>query len=333
MQTALKIGPHSLSQTVLMAPMTGISDLPFRRLASKLGAHYAPSEMVACAELSKSRPDVVRKAALGEHDGLKIVQLVGCDVSHIGQGARLMKSAGADIIDLNFGCPAKAVTGIQCGSALMRDLDLADRLIDAALESSQLPVTIKIRLGWDDLNINAREMAQRAEKLGVSAITVHARTRQQFYKGEANWQAVAAIKNAIQIPLIINGDIVDARSLALAMTQSKADAAMIGRGYCGRPWLASQLSVPFNGQNNDVQRQYILSDVIIEHFESSLSFYETNLGLKMFRKHLGWYVLHADIDYDFDFRRSEKARLCQLDDPQTIVANIKSYFGGHIIVS
>src|ERR1700760_2074911 len=195
MSSALKLGGVEVGGRVWIAPMTGVSDLPFRRAASRLGATYVATEMVACAELSKGRPDVVRRAAVGEGLPLMVVQLVGRDPIHIAEGARMAAAAGAEVIDLNFGCPAKEVTGAQCGSALMREPDLAARLIEAAIEAVDVPVTVKMRLGWDDQSKNAPDLAARAEALGAAAVTIHGRTRCQFYKGEADWTAVRAVKD------------------------------------------------------------------------------------------------------------------------------------------
>ncbi|MGZ5987051.1 MAG: tRNA dihydrouridine synthase, partial [Caulobacteraceae bacterium] len=193
MSSSLKIRDVEVGGRVWIAPMTGVSDLPFRRAASRLGAAYVATEMVACAEFSKGRPDVVRRAAGGEGLPLMVVQLVGREPEHIAEGARLAAAAGAQIIDLNFGCPAREVTGAQCGSALMREPELAERLIASAVAAVDVPVTVKMRLGWDDASRNAPDLAARAEGLGAAAITVHGRTRCQFYKGAADWGAVRQV--------------------------------------------------------------------------------------------------------------------------------------------
>lgn len=321
MTSGLQIGDVQIAGRVLMAPMTGITDLPFRQLASRLGAAYVATEMVAAAELARARPDVVRRAAVGAGLPLTVIQLVGGDPDKMAEGARMAEAAGADIIDLNLGCPAKEVTGAACGSALMRTPDLACRLMEATVKAVSRPVTVKMRLGWDENSLNAADLARRAEDIGVKAVTVHGRTRKQFYTGVADWNAVAEVKQAVSIPVVVNGDIITAEQAREALAQSGADALMLGRGVYGRPWLAAHLERALldGTQLAEPEREERLA-IVIEHLRASVDFYGLPLGLKMFRKHLGWYIEQAPWPEDPLERRAAKARLCRLDSPQEVEA-------------
>ncbi|QBX37905.1 tRNA dihydrouridine synthase DusB [Brevundimonas sp. S30B] len=319
MTHSLTIGDVTVPGRVLMAPMTGITDLPFRQVASRLGAPYVATEMVASAELARGRPDVVRRAAVGEGLPLTVIQLVGRDPAAMADGARMAEQAGADIIDLNYGCPAKEVTGAAAGSALMRDPDLALRIIETVVAAVSRPVTVKMRLGWDETSMNAAALARRAENAGVAGVTVHGRTRKQFYTGDADWDAVGDVKAGVSIPVIVNGDIVTVDQARRALNRSGADAVMLGRGVYGRPWLAARLEAALRGERVDPEpgRAERLA-VVIEHLRASVGFYGLPLGLKMFRKHLGWYIEQAPWPADPAERRAAKARLCRLETPQEV---------------
>jgi nifR3 family TIM-barrel protein len=299
--------------------MTGVSDLPFREVAVSLGAPYVATEMVACQQFAIGRPDVVRRAAVGDGLPLMVVQLVGADPVWIARGAELARRAGADIIDLNFGCPAKDVTGVACGSAVMREPALAERLVAAAVDAQDALVTIKTRLGWDGSSLNAPEVAARAEAAGAAAVTVHGRTRSQFYSGAADWRAINAVKKATSVPVIVNGDIIDPASAKLALSLSEADAVMIGRGAIGRPWLATEIDAELAGRPFASPEGEALSSLVTGHFERSLGFYGTRLGLRMFRKHLAAYVEHASWLATGEAPRAARARVCRLDDPSSVL--------------
>ncbi len=288
--TPLQIGAVTLANRVFLAPMSGVSDIVFRSLAQKAGAGMVVSEMVASAEFCQRDGKSSMRASGGDLVN-HVVQLAGREAFWMGEAAKRAQDEGAAMIDINMGCPAKKVTGGYSGSALMRDLDHAMSLIDATLKAVTVPVTLKMRLGWDTGSINAPELARRAEESGIAMVTVHGRTRCQFYQGTADWDAVRLVRQAVCVPLVVNGDIGNLTDACKALDRSGADAVMLGRATCGMPWLAGAIAQQAAGSDHDTGHPGPqLTDYVTAHYEAMLSLYGREPGLRHARKHLGWYL-------------------------------------------
>lgn len=295
--------------------MAGVTDIPFRRQVKAFGGSYCVSEMVASEQLARDRVDMVRRAAGAGVITPLVVQLAGREAHWMAEGARLAEAAGADIIDINMGCPSKSVTSGLCGSALMRDPDMALRLIEATVAATSLPVTLKMRLGWDHANLNAPDIAKSAESAGVQMITIHGRTRNQFYTGVADWAAIAEVVNAVSIPVIANGDISNAEDARRAIALSGAAGVMVGRGAQGHPWLpaAIERALKQGGEVAPPPPERLLGS-LLALYDDTLDFYDRGLGVRVARKHIAWTI---DAVFGPSARERRKA-ICTLEDPERV---------------
>lgn len=323
-----RVGDVQIAAPVFLAPMSGVTDAPFRREADRFGAPAVVTEMVAGAELARETEEFVRRAAPHNGTGPFIVQLAGRDPEWMRVGAELSEAAGADIIDINMGCPAKKVTGGQSGCALMREPELARKLIAGTVAGTKRPVTVKMRLGWDEGSLNAPEIARIAEGEGAQMVTVHGRTRMQFYTGKATWDRIAAVVEAIDLPVIANGDIEDAVTARAALEQSGADGIMIGRGAEGRPWRLAEISNAVFGTPYRAPTPAEKLESMLTQIANSTDLYGERLGVRVVRKHVAAFVDAWCEDHGLPQMAEARVALCRIESPAMLRDELIAALGG-----